>query len=159
MSDSNIPLLTDVVDGPELIEEAEDVPEQQDIEGIEEIVVFEEDDSHLGDTNKHYVPSAAALQAAAADSSEDDEKQWEQETLDVVDTVEISDFENVVAELQTRIASHTYELTDELLRSAFSDIEAKIFRQISTHLRQQLPELIDSVVREHLLERNKQPED
>ena len=159
MSDSNIPLLTDVVDGPELIEEAEDVPEQQDIEGIEEIVVFEEDDSHLGDTNKHYVPSAAALQAAAGESSEDDDKQWEQETLDVVDTVEISDFENVVAELQTRIASHTYELTDELLRSAFSDIEAKIFRQISTHLRQQLPELIDSVVREHLLERNKQPED
>ena len=140
MSDSNIPLLTDVV-----IDDDEDTPapEQQAIEGIEDIVVFEADDT-AGDTNKHYVPRA---------------KDWEQATLDVVDTVEISDFENVVAELQTRIASHTYELTDQLLRSAFSDIEARVFRQISTNLRQQLPELIDSVVREHLLERDRNPED
>lgn len=139
MSDSNIPLLTDVV-----IDDGEDeAPEQQAIEGIEEIVVFEAHDP-AGDTNKHYVPGT---------------KNWEQTTLDVIDTVEISDFENVVAELQTRIASHTYELTDQLLRSAFSDIEAKIFRQISTNLRQQLPELIDSVVREHLLERDRESED
>ena len=140
MSDSNIPLLTDVV-----IDDGDDThePEQQGIAGIEDVVVFEADDT-AGDTNKHFVPGA---------------KDWEQTTLDVVDTVEISDFENVVAELQTRIASHTYELTDQLLRSAFSDIEAKIFRQISTNLRQQLPELIDSVVREHLLERDTKPED
>lgn len=155
MSDSNIPLLTDVVD--ELDDEIV-APEQQEIEGIEEVVVFEADDS-AGDTNKHYMPSTQVLQDAAADDSANDMIVWEQETLDVVDTVEISDFENVVAELQTRIASHTYELTDELLRAAFSDIEAKIFRQISTHLRQQLPELIDSVVREHLLERNRRSED
>jgi hypothetical protein len=155
LSDSNIPLLTEIVDEPD---DEIAAPEQQNIEGIEEIVVFEADAS-AGDTNRHYLPSAQVLQDAAADDSADDLIAWEQETLDVVDTVVISDFENVVAELQTRIASHTYELTDELLRAAFSDIEAKIFRQISTHLRQQLPELIDSVVREHLLERNRQSED
>lgn len=154
MSDKNIPLLTDIVEDPE-----ETAPEQQVIEDIEEIIVFEEDDSRLGDTNKHYVPSVRSLRISANKDIRDGDDEWEQETLDVVDTVEISDFENVVAELQTRIASHTYELTDELLRAAFSDIEAKIFRQISTNLRQQLPELIDSVVREHLLERNKQSED
>jgi hypothetical protein len=156
LSDSNIPLLTDIVED---LDDETAVPRQQNIEGIDEIFVFEEDDSHLGDTNKHYMPSAPGLAEAAADGSADAPNAWEQETLDVVDTVEISDFENVVAELQTRIASHTYELTDELLRSAFADIEAKIFRQISTHLRQQLPELIDSVVREHLLDRNKHSED
>ena len=143
MSDANIPLLTDVV----LEDDAEaDAPEQQaidGIEGIEDVAVFEADDT-AGDTNKHYMPAA---------------QDWEQTTMEVVDTVEISDFENVVAELQTRIASHTYELTDQLLRAAFSDIEAKVFRQISTNLRQQLPELIDAVVREHLLERDRQSEE
>lgn len=139
MSDSNIPLLTDIVED---IEEASEPPEQQFIDDIEDMVVFEPDDP-VGDTNKHFVPAA---------------KTWDEDS-EVVDSVEIPDFENVVAELQTRIAANTYELTDELLRSAFSDIEAKIFRQISTHLRQQLPELIDSVIREHLLERNRQSED
>ncbi len=140
MSEPKIPLLTDVV----LEDDAQaDAPEQQAIEGIEDIVVFEAEDT-TGDTNQHYMPAA---------------QDWEQTTIDVVNTVEISDFENVVAELQTRIASHTYELTDQLLRAAFSDIEAKVFRQISTNLRQQLPELIDAVVREHLLERDRQSEE
>ena len=104
MSDKNIPLLTDIVDDTGA-EEA--MPEQQEIEDIEEIIVFEEDDSHLGDTNKHYVPSVRDLYVSAIKEPEEDDNGWEQETLDVVDTVEISDFENVVAELQTRIASHT----------------------------------------------------
>jgi hypothetical protein len=156
LSDSHIPLLTDIVDDPDTETGA---PDQQSIEGLEEIVVFEADAAHAGDTNKHYVASVRALEESAAEREAKDSDAWAQETMTVVDTVEITDFENVVAELQTRIASHTYELTDELLRSAFSDIEAKIFRQISTHLRQQLPELIDSVVREHLLERNKTSED
>lgn len=145
MNDSNIPLLTDVVDAEQ--DEAEPEPEPASVDAIDEledIVVFEADDPVLGDTNKHFVPDAEA---------------WEHDSRENVDSVEIADFENVVAELQTRIASHTYELTDELLRAAFADIEAKIFRQISTHLRQQLPELIDSVVREHLLERKNNSED
>lgn len=156
MSDSKIPLLTDVVDD---IDTDDNAAEQLEIKEFDDIVVFEPDDSQLGDTNKHYVPNSQALRDAAGDADGDSASLSAQETLEIVDTVEISDFENVVAELQTRIASHTYELTDELLRSAFSDIEAKIFRQISTHLRQQLPELIDSVIREHLLERNKHSED
>lgn len=156
MSDSNIPLLTDVVDDTDA---ADDVAEQQEFKELDDFIVFEPDDSQLGDTNQHYVPNSQALRDAAGDADNEPVSLSAQETLEIVDTVEISDFENVVAELQTRIASNTYELTDELLRAAFSDIEAKIFRQISTHLRQQLPELIDSVIREHLLERNKHSED
>jgi hypothetical protein len=52
------------------------------------------------------------------------------------------DIETTIAELQTRLASRTYALTDELLRAAFADMEASVFRQ--------LPELIDSVLREQL---------
>jgi hypothetical protein len=60
------------------------------------------------------------------------------------------DIETTIAELQTRLASRTYALTDELLRAAFADMEASVFRQVSSRLRQQLPELIDSVLREQL---------
>jgi hypothetical protein len=60
------------------------------------------------------------------------------------------DIETTIAELQTRLASRTYALTDELLRAAFNDMEASVFRQVSSRLRQQLPELIDAVLREQL---------
>jgi len=60
------------------------------------------------------------------------------------------DIESTIAELQTRLASRTYALTDELLRAAFNDMEANVFRQVSSRLRQQLPELIDAVLREQL---------
>lgn len=66
----------------------------------------------------------------------------------------IPDLETVIAELQTRLASRTYALTDELMRSAFAELEASLFRQISSQLRQQLPELIDAVIREHLTRRD-----
>jgi hypothetical protein len=60
------------------------------------------------------------------------------------------DMETIIAELQTKIASQTFALTDELMRAAFAEMEANIFRQITSNLRQELPELIDSVIREHL---------
>ena len=92
----------------------------------------------------------AAERAAGYDIRQDDIRQ---DDLRQNDRLVIADIDTVVAELQTRIASHTYELTDELMRAAFAEIEAKVFRQISTRLREQLPEMIDSVVREELLER------
>jgi hypothetical protein len=60
------------------------------------------------------------------------------------------DNEALIAELQTRLASATFALTEELMRAAFSEMEAKLYRQISARLRRELPELVDSLLREHL---------
>lgn len=61
-----------------------------------------------------------------------------------------TDVETLIAELQTTLASSTYALTEQLLHSTFAEMEATLFQQISTKLRQELPELIDSVLRQHL---------
>jgi uncharacterized protein (DUF2267 family) len=61
-----------------------------------------------------------------------------------------TDVESLVAELQTKLASRTFALADELLRSVFAEMEATLFEQISARLRRQLPELIDATLREHL---------
>ena len=37
-----------------------------------------------------------------------------------------------------------------LLHNAFAEMEAKLFAQISARLREELPELIDRILREHL---------
>ena len=123
----------------------------------EELAIFEADDSRPGDTANHYMPSAEFLQDALAFDEYEIVPASLQLRLEdeLPDSIAIDDAETVIAELQTRIASHVYELTDELMRAAFADLEARVFRQISTNLRQQLPELIDSVVREHLLERGR----
>ena len=71
------------------------------------------------------------------------------------DTVDASsepgerDFEAMIAELQTRLAAKTFALADELMQTAFADVEAKIREQISARLRRELPELIDSLLREY----------
>ena len=59
------------------------------------------------------------------------------------------DLDGLLAELQTNLASRTFRLADELMRSAFSQMEATLFEQISGQLRRQLPELIDAALREH----------
>jgi hypothetical protein len=74
----------------------------------------------------------------------------DEETSPRDEPLKSEDIEAVIAELQTRIASGTFALTDELMRSAFAEMEASIFRQISSRLRQELPELIDSIIREQL---------
>ena len=56
----------------------------------------------------------------------------------------------LIAELQTQLASNAYGLTEQLLHSAFAEMEATIFAQISSRLREELPELIDRILREHL---------
>jgi hypothetical protein len=60
------------------------------------------------------------------------------------------DRDALIAELQTKLASRTFALADELLRSSFNAMEATLFEQISARLRIELPELIDATLREHL---------
>ena len=66
------------------------------------------------------------------------------------DTQLPDDIETLIAELQTTLAARTFALTEQALHSAFSEMEATLFEQISSKLRQELPELIDSVLRHHL---------
>jgi len=61
-----------------------------------------------------------------------------------------ADTEALIAELQTRLASATFALTEEIMRAAFTEMEAKLHEQISENLRRQLPELLDDLLREQL---------
>jgi hypothetical protein len=65
-----------------------------------------------------------------------------------------AELETMLAEVQTKLAARTFQLADELLRSAFAELEATLFERISGRLRQQLPELIDATLREHFDTRN-----
>ena len=58
--------------------------------------------------------------------------------------------ETLIAELQTKLSVGAFTLTEQLLHSAISEMEATLFEQMLNRLRQELPELIDSVLREHL---------
>jgi hypothetical protein len=57
--------------------------------------------------------------------------------------------ESLVAELQIHLAASTFALTEQLLRSALADVEAAVSDRVTTKLREQLPELIDAVLRRH----------
>jgi hypothetical protein len=67
------------------------------------------------------------------------------------ETIPQPDVESLIAELQTSLASSTFTLTEKLLREAFNEMEAKLYEQISARLRRELPELIDTLLREHLV--------
>lgn len=67
------------------------------------------------------------------------------------------DHASLIAELQTQLASNAYALTEQLLHNAFAEMEATLFAQISARLRQELPELIDRILREHLGEDAEEP--
>jgi hypothetical protein len=60
-----------------------------------------------------------------------------------------AELDALLAEVQTKLASRTFKLADDLLRSAFAEMEAALFEHISGKLRRQLPELIDATLREH----------
>jgi uncharacterized protein (DUF2267 family) len=64
-------------------------------------------------------------------------------------TLSSAELDALLAEVQTKLASRTFKLADELLRSAFAEMEAALFEQIAGKLRRQLPELIDATLREH----------
>ena len=72
------------------------------------------------------------------------------ETSDSTDSPATVDRASLIAELQTQLASNAYGLTEQLLRNALAEMEATIFAQISERLREELPELIDRILREHL---------
>lgn len=72
------------------------------------------------------------------------------DTSGLADATPSIDRASLIAELQTQLASSAYALTEEVLHAAFAEMEATLFEQISTRLRQELPELIDRVLREHL---------
>jgi hypothetical protein len=176
LSNSDIPLLTDIVE-----EDIVDEPEGSEAAHVrtqlifprptdqtptphehERFAIFEADssrsrhrDASLVAADESSRPSDDSGAQSAAETSEPAEAPEASEA----DTVEIEDVETLIAELQTRLASNTFELMDTVMRAAFSDMEARIFREISTNLREQLPEMIDSVVRDHLQERRKQPEE
>ncbi len=61
-----------------------------------------------------------------------------------------SDLETLIAELQTKLSADAFTLTEKLLHSAFSQMEATLSEKILSRLRRDLPELVDTVLREHL---------
>ena len=71
-------------------------------------------------------------------------------SLETIPTVLPADMEALIAELQTKLSADAFALTEKLLRSAISEMEATLFEQVLNRLRQDLPELVDTVLREHL---------
>ena len=61
-----------------------------------------------------------------------------------------TELEALLAELQVKLATRAFKLTDDLLRSTFAAMQATVFEQISGQVRRQVPELIDATLREHL---------
>ena len=59
------------------------------------------------------------------------------------------DLEALIAELQTELAASTFALTEHLLQNALTEMESALFAQVSARLRQELPELVDGVLRKH----------
>jgi hypothetical protein len=59
------------------------------------------------------------------------------------------DGEILIAELQTKLSVSAFDLTEQLLLSAISEMESTLREQVLIRLRQELPELIDTVLREH----------
>lgn len=53
-----------------------------------------------------------------------------------------------LADLQTRIAAGSFALVERLLHNAFKEMEATLFDEVVTRLRNELPDLIDQVLRE-----------
>lgn len=75
------------------------------------------------------------------------EQEAAQETIP---TVLPADTESLIAELQTKLSADAFALTEKLLRSAISEMEATLFEQVLNRLRRDLPELVDTILREHL---------
>jgi hypothetical protein len=61
-----------------------------------------------------------------------------------------ADLDALIAELQTQLASSTFALTDDIIRKAFAEMESSVYEQITGRLRRELPEMIDSLLRERL---------
>ena len=60
--------------------------------------------------------------------------------------------ESELVELQVRIATGSFMLVEKLLHEAYKEMEATLFDEVVGRLRNELPELIDQVLREHFEE-------
>ena len=60
------------------------------------------------------------------------------------------DVETLIAELQTELSASAFALAEQLLQNALTEMEATLFEQVSARLRQELPELVDTILRRHL---------
>ncbi len=58
--------------------------------------------------------------------------------------------DEALSELQTRIATEGFHLMERLLREAFREMEMNVLTDVISRLRQELPEMVDDVLREHL---------
>jgi len=61
-----------------------------------------------------------------------------------------SQADTLIAEVQTHLAASAFALTDRLLKEALAEMEASVYERVTAQLRQELPELIDAVLRRHL---------
>lgn len=52
--------------------------------------------------------------------------------------------------IQAEITALTRDLADRLLATALREMEAAMFEQVSERMREDLPELVERVLREHL---------
>ena len=57
--------------------------------------------------------------------------------------------EEEISELQTRLATEGFALMERLLREAFREMEMNLLSDVISRLRQELPELMDDILREH----------
>ena len=58
--------------------------------------------------------------------------------------------DEAITELQTQIATEGFVLMERLLREAFREIEMTVLTDVISRLRQELPEIVDDVLREKL---------
>ena len=62
-----------------------------------------------------------------------------------------------LAELQVRITTGSFALVETLLHNAFKEMEATLFDEVVSRLRNELPDLVDQVLREHFEDDAEQP--
>ncbi len=62
-----------------------------------------------------------------------------------------ADVETLIAELQTKLSADAFSLAEKLLLSAISEMKATLLERVLNRLRQDLPDLVDTVLREHLI--------
>lgn len=61
-----------------------------------------------------------------------------------------SQIDTLIAELQTHLAASAYGLAERLIKEALAEMEAGVYERVTAQLREELPELVDVVLRRHL---------
>jgi len=58
--------------------------------------------------------------------------------------------EALLAAIQAELTTLAHDLTERLLNTALREMEAALFQQVSDRLREELPILVEKVLRDHL---------